>query len=846
MVKKCCMVNCDTNYASKKDDGGRKISVFRFPSEKNEPEERKKWIGVCSKVRADLRVTDETVICELHWPENYPTYRKKGHERPSVPPSIFIGIPSSIVPDTLPPPQETLRSWNQLRNMLPDELDEFERLDRLSYSDLEEQLVNSNTRQFSTPTTAFLNDGHVYIQSMTYFQGVPTFLLLISETLKFEAFHIGVKVNVPSLSRNRVSCIDRWSILEQALHFLASRETTSKLEVLKQQVDSMSCKSVGESLYNPDIMTRAFEYFTTSRSLYHRLREDYQLPSVRTLTRVTSKVSKLQDGQFIKRVFDSLTEEKKHCLLLFDEVYVKKMMTLHGGTVFGKAANNPTLLANAVLGLMIDCLFGGPTFLSKMIPVTKMTRAFLSEQIDITLEAIISAGGTVQAMICDNNRTNQSLFNKIKTVDGKPWRTPNDMFLLFDYVHIMKNIRNNWLTEKTGELVYDDGGVKKTAKWSHITQLFKAEVGDPLLRMSKLTEKSVMPKHTEKQSVPLCLQVFCDETAVALLSHSATKNEEGIQETATFIQKVVKFWKIVSVKKKFMDIIQNDPLTGVIEDPDDPRLAYIKEFGDMCLKMESKPKLRMKQLTRDTALAIHQTCYGLVELAQKLLASTHVYVALGKFTTDPLEKAFGKLRQESGGQYFISAQQVLEKLNIQKAKLLLSLTEMEDLPNDTGHKCELCGFGANEEVCEIVDNLAKLEESLTIDTKQSLVHIAGYATRKDAEPSDTEMLSRTTFYSSKYGDYTDRLDRGQLNIPHDKACQWTFFCFIVFNTVKDRVCRNSMAALCDLVSEHYNFAMTPLHSRIISNIFLKNYCRESTPRNSQESKQKVIKLSVAQ
>ena len=171
---------------------------------------------------------------------------------------------------------------------------------------------------------------------------------------------------------------------------------------------------------------------------------------------------------------------------------------------------------------------------------------------------------------------------------------------------------------------------------------------------------------------------------------------------------------------------------------------------------------------------------------------------------------------------------------------------MEDLPNDACHKCDLCGFGANEEVCEIIDNFPKLEESLTIDTKQSLVHIAGYATRKDVEPSDTEMLSRTTFYSKKYGDYTDRLDRGQLNIPHDKACQWTFFCFIVFMTVKDRVCRKSMSALSDLFSEHYNFEMTPFHSRIISNTFLKNYCREVTPRNLQETKQKVIKLSVAQ
>ena len=355
-----------------------------------------------------------------------------------------------------------------------------------------------------------------------------------------------------------------------------------------------------------------------------------------------------------------------------------------------------------------------------------------------------------------------------------------------------------------------------------------------------------MPKHTEKQSVPLCLQVFCEETATALLTHSSTKNEEGIQETATFIQKVVKFWKIVNVKKKYEDVIHNDPLKGVIEDPNDPRLTYLHQFGDMCLKMKSRPKLRKKQLTRDTALAIHQTCYGLVELAQYLLSTTHSYVALGKFTTDKLEKAFGKLRQGSGGTYFISVQQVLEKLNIQKAKLLLSLTEMEDLPNDTGHKCDMCGAGVTEEIAEIIDNLPKLEESLSIDIKQSLVHIAGYATRKDAEPSDLEMLDRTTFYASKYGDFTDKLDRGLLNIPHDKACQWTFFCFILFNSVKDKVCRKSMAAFCSLISDHYNFDMTAVHARIISNVFLKNHCRESTPRNSQEPKQKVLKLSVAQ
>ena len=112
MVKKCCMVKCKTNYDSQrceKQDGGQKIPVFRFPSAVTEAEERKKWIEVCSKVRADLKfnVTNETVICELHWPKNYPTYRKKGRDRPAVPPSIFSGVSTSILPNPPPPPRET-------------------------------------------------------------------------------------------------------------------------------------------------------------------------------------------------------------------------------------------------------------------------------------------------------------------------------------------------------------------------------------------------------------------------------------------------------------------------------------------------------------------------------------------------------------------------------------------------------------------------------------------------------------------------------------------------------------------------------------------------------------------
>ena len=56
----------------------------------------------------------------------------------------------------------------------------------------------------------------------------------------------------------------------------------------------------------------------------------------------------------------------------------------------------------------------------------------------------------------------------------------------------------------------------------------------------------------------------------------------------------------------------------------------------------------------------------------------------------------------------------------------------------------------------------------------SLVYIAGYLTRNDAELSEDQMLERTTFYYQKYGKFTNALDRGGLNIPSDYCCQWTF------------------------------------------------------------------------
>ena len=48
------------------------------------------------------------------------------------------------------------------------------------------------------------------------------------------------------------------------------------------------------------------------------------------------------------------------------------------------------------------------------------------------------------------------------------------------------------------------------------------------------------------------------------------------------------------------------------------------------------------------------------------------------FTSDHIEKEFGKLRQGCGGCYFITVQQIMENVAISKTKLLLQLDPTAD------------------------------------------------------------------------------------------------------------------------------------------------------------------------
>ena len=110
-------------------------------------------------------------------------------------------------------------------------------------------------------------------------------------------------------------------------------------------------------------------------------------------------------------------------------------------------------------------------YLENVAHCAKLNSPFLYEQIRLTIDAINQSLGIVKAVICDGNRNNQAFFRLFDTEPQQPWLTKGGIYLLFDLVHLLKNIRNNWLKEKMRELAFYERGMKRIARWSHLIRI---------------------------------------------------------------------------------------------------------------------------------------------------------------------------------------------------------------------------------------------------------------------------------------------------------------------------------------------------------------------------------------
>ena len=181
-----------------------------------------------------------------------------------------------------------------------------------------------------------------------------------------------------------------------------------------------------------------------------------------------------------------------------------------------------------------------------------------------------------------------------------PMKNGTKLYLIYDPVHLLKNIRNNWVSEKSQTLkLFDfESSTYIYAKWKDTVDIYKEEL-DIVLKSTKLNRQSLWPNNFEKQKVHLVLNVF-DEKVVARLE------QKDCPETACFLKIIIRMWKILNISSPNSGERLNNVDQLPIRTDDDSRFTFLSQMGTSFKLMDNGLKGdRRMGLSGETSDTLH-------------------------------------------------------------------------------------------------------------------------------------------------------------------------------------------------------------------------------------------------
>ena len=166
----------------------------------------------------------------------------------------------------------------------------------------------------------------------------------------------------------------------------------------------------------------------------------------------------------------------------------------------------------------------------KGYPITTLNGKWLANAIASCIFALDNSGFKVRAIVTDNHAANVNAFKALRTMLSaesdlyiKHSENETITYLLFDNVHLIKNIRNNILNAK--KLVFpsflfniNEEAIESSPvyiAWSDLKLIYDEDckLSANLRKAHKLTFKSLHP-FSNKQNVSLALNIF-DKSTIA-------------------------------------------------------------------------------------------------------------------------------------------------------------------------------------------------------------------------------------------------------------------------------------------------------------------------------------------
>lgn len=467
---------------------------------------------------------------------------------------------------------------------------------------------------------------------------------------------------------------------------LALKSSTNKFaNVLWFMCEQIQRMIKRQASYSPDFLVFTSIFYNLSPHAYRYLRESGHclLPSYSTIRRLTlnnamSPSMEQSDNTFlfyIKQKFKSLVGADKNVVLLLDEIHLKPFFDYKCGNIVGAAYNSEQAASTAFV-FMVNSVFSKFKDVVHVLPASKMIGETLHNLIKKTVVGLEMIGFSVIAVITDNNAINSKAMSffaqppALQTWYPHPVNSERPLFFLFDCVHILKCIRNNWLNLKNvgkcfrfPQFSFMDicsnvsDSDKSKASFQALRRLYDVESGNLLKFAYKLSFKALSPSNLERQKVFLVLQVFNVYVAQALLALGPVHHIQNYFNTSVFIKIISTWWSIVNVKTSMKGVRHNNEFENPLRQGDSDSKAFMKYFVAWLARWGSG----CSSLTRETFTALSHSSQGLLEITQYCFEEFHAkYVLLGKFQTDCLEARFGSYRQLAGGVYNVTLRQVFE------------------------------------------------------------------------------------------------------------------------------------------------------------------------------------------
>ena len=596
--------------------------------------------------------------------------------------------------------------------------------------------------------------------------------------------------------------------------------------------------------FSSSLLRYALLLYYTSPQAYRLLLEQFPMPSI-------SLLKKLSRGgvDSLKAVKVLLEQEKidKDIVLLLDEIYLQKDVDYSGGKMIG--CDEDGNMFKGVMTFMINSLKDSIPFVVRAVPEKEITGKWIAKQINELLSSLHECGFHVRAVISDNHSTNVAAFKLLENAYGitgspdtitHPSRENSKIYLFYDSVHLLKNIRNNLVNARRFRFpsfnfckFYDEirvpGG---EISWKKLHDVYDRDQKLPayLRKAPKLSYKCLHPGDN-KQSVPLALGIFDRSTAVAIAEYFPESCD-----ASEFLKLVNTWWIISNSKQQYNQSwrLGNAAVSG------DHKPEFLRKFAEWIEEWQDQSS---KCLTPQTSEALITTLRCTASLIEDLLAEGYQFVLTARFQTDPLERRFSRHRQMSGGRFLIG----LRELESSERILAISSLIKEDIdfwkedirPADNK---SLLITALNSELDRIAEDIDVC--MLSPEGVQVSAVIAGYAVRKlimdRSECAECEHIAVSkeedeTQYENKY---LINLSRGGLVIPTMDLRHHVAKSFAILelcqHIIRDSDLAERTAAMIALqrndqpmtffCSEHKGFVSTL--NRTVANVFFNNARKE--------------------